>query len=126
MIQTQTENSFPAQLARIQQATGIGTQMELAELLRIRQSAISSARRAGKIPAEWLLTLLRVKNIFPEWILTGHGPIFVPRAEHEYETEADAREAELTALSLQRLSARALADELVRRIAVAEQAAFTR
>ena len=59
---------------RVFDAAGCRTQAELADLLGIRQSSISDAKRRQAIPAEWLVKLLRLKSINPEWILTGLGP----------------------------------------------------
>ncbi len=110
-------NSFDAQMERVQLAMGTRTQFELADLFGIRQSAISDAKRRGKIPTDWLLFLVREKSINPEWILTGKGPrhILAPRESGRYETSADRLADEEV---LRRLPARMLADELVRRIAV--------
>lgn len=70
--------TFPSQddtpLTRIFEAAECHTQVELAALLGIRQSSISDAKRRNAIPAEWLVKLLRLKRINPEWILTGLGP----------------------------------------------------
>lgn len=118
-------STFTEQLERIQQITGTHSQMELAAYLGIRRSTVTNAKRLGTIPAEWLLTLLRVANVNPEWILTGVGPCRIRRhAADVYEDEDIARERQKDREALQRLSSRALADELVRRIAVAEGERF--
>lgn len=59
---------------RVFEATGCHTQMELAELLGIRQSSISDAKRRNSVPADWLVKLLKLKGINPDWIETGLGP----------------------------------------------------
>ena len=64
------ENSFN----RLNQVADCRTQTELADLLGIKQSSISDAKKRNAIPAEWLVKLLRLKGINPEWILTGLGP----------------------------------------------------
>lgn len=61
-------------LNRIFDVAGCCTQTDLANLLGIRQSSISDAKKRNAIPAEWLVKLLRLKGINPEWILTGLGP----------------------------------------------------
>ena len=58
-------------LERVFAAAGCRTQAELAAFLGIRQSSISYAKKRDSIPAEWLLKLLRMKQINPEWILSG-------------------------------------------------------
>ena len=66
---------------RILAATGTKTQMQLAELLEVRQSSISDAKRRGSVPAPWLVTLLRTHNLNPDWVLTGEGPMYLVPAE---------------------------------------------
>lgn len=70
MIFKKKENAF----ARLFLAAECSTQAELAVLLGIRQSSISDAKKKNTIPAKWLVTLLRLKGVNPEWILTGLGP----------------------------------------------------
>lgn len=59
--------------ARILVATGTSTQVELAEVLGIRQSSIADAKRRKSIPASWLISILRLYAVNPDWILTGTG-----------------------------------------------------
>ena len=61
-------------LNRVFAAAECRTQVELADFLGIRQSSISDAKKRQAIPAEWLVKLLRLKGISPEWIMTGLGP----------------------------------------------------
>lgn len=68
---------MPTPLYRVFEATGCRTQTELADLLGIRQSSVSDAKRRGVIPADWLVTLLARKNINPAWILTGQAPRYL-------------------------------------------------
>lgn len=70
-----------AMMQRFFEASGCRTQIELAEFLNIRQSSVSDAKRRQVIPADWLITLLRRKNINPDWILTGAEPRFLLPAE---------------------------------------------
>jgi len=67
-----TEN-FDDAYARIREALGIRTQMQLAELLGIRQSSISDAKRRESIPSDWLMTLAIDHGLHPVWMLTGKG-----------------------------------------------------
>lgn len=64
----ETYSVFDKQMCRIQFITGAHTQLALADFLGIRQSAVSDAKRRGKIPAEWLVILMWSKNVSPEWI----------------------------------------------------------
>lgn len=61
-------------LDRVYKETGCRTQAQLAELLGIKHSSISDAKKRNAIPAEWLVKLLHLKGINPEWILTRLGP----------------------------------------------------
>ncbi len=117
---------FDAQMERIKLITGKNTQVELADLLGVKQCSVSDAKRRGKIPAGWLVILMRYKHANPEWILTGKGPMFVyfPPTEPRYETGDEAAERKANEEALRRLSSRMLADELVRRIAVSQAEAY--
>lgn len=119
-----TENTFPSQLSRLKLATGRRTQAELAEFLGVKQSAVTDAARRGKLPTKWLLALVIYKGVNPEWLLTGCGPCYLAgqnRAEH-YETGPDHAQSAANAEALRGLPSRLLADELLRRIAVAQAA----
>lgn len=113
---------FDTQMERILLVTRTRTQVELAEFLGIRQSSVSDAKRRGSIPAEWLISILRVRNVHPEWILTGNGPCYlpVPTPPGHYESDDAYQERQREKAALRELSSRALADELVRRIAVSQ------
>lgn len=117
-------SNFADQLARLHFASNTRTQAELAAFFEVRQSTVSRAVRRGKIPADWLLVLLRVKGVFPEWILTGAGPCYAAAPAGRYATadETTGRRVDVTAL--RHLSSRLLADELVRRIVLAESKAL--
>ena len=127
MEQIVRSTAFEAQMERIKLVTGKRTQVELADFLGIRQSSVSDAKRRGKIPSAWLVILMRIKNVNPEWILTGNGPCFPgtpsENTEH-YETGEEFAERQADERALQRLSSRALAEELLRRIAVSQEQAF--
>jgi hypothetical protein len=72
---------FEAFLRHLREATGIRTQIELAEELGIRQSSISDAKRRGQIPAAWLLTLLYKRGLNPVWLTTGQGARYLAPAD---------------------------------------------
>lgn len=63
-------------LQRLFSVAGCHSQVELADFLGVRQSAISDAKRRGIIPADWLRFLQKTKGIRPEWILSGTPPQF--------------------------------------------------
>ncbi len=78
------------------------------------------------MPSSWLVILMRVKNVHPEWILTGKGPCLMTlRPEPErYETAGEAAGRSADEEALRRLPSRMLAEELVRRIAVSQEHTF--
>jgi len=117
--QSRPKSLFDEQMKRIHDATDTRTQMELANFLGIRQSSVSDAKKRQSIPAEWLITILRVKGVHPEWVLAGTGPCHPPAAvpSGQYETHDKAQEKWSKEEALRRLSSRDLAEELLRRIA---------
>lgn len=120
MLQLESDPEFTQIMERIFSVTGVRTQVELANFLDIRRSSVSDARRRGRIPADWLITLMRVKRVFPEWILTGNGPCFIFTSTARYETGEEFADRQVEDTALRNVSSSALAEELVRRIAVAQ------
>lgn len=57
--------------------------MELADVLEIRQSSISDAKRRNSIPAEWYMKLFESFGLSPDWLKKGSGPMFL-RTEQGY------------------------------------------
>jgi hypothetical protein len=57
--------NFETVVDRIKEATGTRTQVELAQVLGIRQSSISDAKRRDSVPADWFLTLFREFGLNP-------------------------------------------------------------
>lgn len=83
MEQQKEGNGFNEQMERIRQMTGTRTQIQLADLLGIRQSSVSDAKRRGIIPIRWLDTLRRLKNINPDWVFYGVGAQYLAPADVE-------------------------------------------
>lgn len=107
---------FAGVMSRIQRTTDCRTQVELAALLGIRQSSISDAKRRSSIPGDWLVLLLRLRGVSPEWIMTGCGPQYLVSPSGVQSFEADCAERTYAHKdSLRCFSTRELADELVRR-----------
>ncbi len=50
-------------LARVYEAAECRTQLELSQVLEIRQSSISDAKRRKSLLSDWLIKLLRLKQI---------------------------------------------------------------
>lgn len=63
--------AFEAAMERIKKVFGVRTQVQLAEVLDVRQSSISDARRRCSIPAGWLLKIWRLSGYSPDWIMDG-------------------------------------------------------
>ena len=68
---------------RIQFATNTRTQIELANILEIRQSSISDAKRRNSIPSGWYMKLFEKFGLSPDWMQHGTGPMYL-RTEHGY------------------------------------------
>ncbi len=68
-------SSFDETFKRIQLATNTKTQMELAEVLGIKQSSISDAKRRGSVPADWYMKLFEKFGLNPHWLKQGTEPI---------------------------------------------------
>lgn len=95
--------AYEAAMARIMEVTGARTQVLLAEVLEVRQSSISDAKRRASIPSDWLLKLQRKHQVFADWFLTGEGPRETTGGASgriaELELEVQAVRAESEALS---------------------------
>lgn len=61
------------QKQRVYEITGTRTQVQLAEVLGIKQSSISDAIKRKCLPDSWLVTLYRKYKVNPDWLLTGEG-----------------------------------------------------
>ena len=68
---------FVEAIERIKSATGARTQVQLAEVLDVRQSSISDAKRRSSIPADWYLKLYRTYGLDPNWIKDGTEPVYI-------------------------------------------------
>ncbi len=83
-----SSDSFEVCMDRIQSATKAYTQIDLAELLNIRQSSISDAKKRNSIPAKWLITLLQKHRLNPDWILIGELPQYLGGTSAETDNHA--------------------------------------
>ena len=110
-------------LARVFEAAGCRTQLELAAILDVTQSAVSDAKRRGVIPADWLIKLLQLRGVNPIWVKNGIEPKFLAPsdnpadANYPYETFPPVRaiDAEIVRKVLRCFPARDLQSELCRR-----------
>ena len=69
--------NFETLLNRVYDATGIGSQNELAKVMDINRSAITQAKKKDGFPAKWLLNLYRLYVLNPDWLETGSGPTYL-------------------------------------------------
>lgn len=74
---------FDDVLKRIKAVTHTSTQVELAEILEIRQSSISEAKKRKSIPPDWYIKLFEKLGINPDWLKKGVGPTYL-RTEAGY------------------------------------------
>jgi len=72
---------FDSFLQRAFEATGAGSQNELAAVLEINRSAITQARNKDSVPAKWLLKLYRKYGLNPDWLEMGDGRVFLKQAD---------------------------------------------
>ena len=64
---------FDAFFSRLSRATGISTQMALADALGVHRSAITQAKLRNAVPPKWVLALARTFSIAPDWLEFGRG-----------------------------------------------------
>ncbi len=84
---------FEEALERIKKATGARTQVQLAEVLDVRQSSISDAKRRCSIPAEWFLKLYRSHGLDPDWLSEGTGAPYIDSGKGKVAADTLLREA---------------------------------
>lgn len=75
--------NFDEIFERIKIATNTRTQVELAEVLDIRQSSISDAKRRNSVPSDWYMKLFEQFGLNPDWLKKGSGPMYL-RTEQGY------------------------------------------
>ncbi|WP_243544858.1 LexA family transcriptional regulator [Pseudodesulfovibrio tunisiensis] len=83
---------FEEVLDRIKKATGARTQVQLAEVLDVRQSSISDAKRRCSIPAEWFLKLYRSHGLSPDWLHDGAEPVYLNSSKAKVPADTVLRE----------------------------------
>lgn len=77
-------STFDEVFERIKLATNTRTQVELAEVLDIRQSSISDAKRRNSVPSDWYMKLFEKFGLNPDWLKKGSGPMYL-RTDQGYE-----------------------------------------
>ena len=77
------DHIYKETLERIKAVTHTRTQTALAEILEIRQSSISDAKRRQSVPEAWYMTLFEKLGVNPDWLKSGIGPVYL-RTEAGY------------------------------------------
>lgn len=75
------QSDFESQYNRVLAAAECRTQVELAEILEVRQSSVSDAKRRQSVPSDCLIKLFEKKRINPKWIRTGQGEKILQAAD---------------------------------------------
>ncbi len=86
------EQWFEEAMDRIKKATGARTQVQLADVLEVRQSSISDAKRRCSVPSDWFLKLYRSHGLNPNWLSDGHEPVYLNAAKGQVSAENLLRE----------------------------------
>lgn len=86
------ERWFNEVLERIKKSTGARTQVQLAEVLDVRQSSISDAKRRCSVPADWFLKLYRSHGLSPDWLAHGTEPVYLNPSRSKISAETLVRE----------------------------------
>lgn len=107
---------------RILQGTRCHDYEDLAACFSMTEDALRMAlqeiQQNGIVSDAWLVLLMRVHNVHPEWVMSGCGPCVVyvtPEGQYENHDAFMSRQTEMEAL--RGLSSYALAQELLRRLA---------
>lgn len=67
------EKEFEAILNRMKSAINAKSDTELGSKMGLKQSAISSAKTRGQIPAAWIVSMSQGHGISADWLLSGAG-----------------------------------------------------
>lgn len=71
------EKEFEAILGRMKVAVNAKSDTELGIKMGLKQSAISSAKTRGQVPAAWIVSMAQGHGISADWLLTGVGQPYV-------------------------------------------------
>ena len=91
-----TKVNFSQVLKRLKESLNVGSDSELARVLNIKQSSISSAKARQQVPSNWITHVSKEHGISADWLLYGIGVKSlegVERAYNELERLDEGREA---------------------------------
>lgn len=83
----EVEKGFEAILNRMKSAINAKSDTELGSKMGLKQSAISSAKTRGQIPAAWVVSMAQDHGISADWLLSGVGQPYVETARGKTATE---------------------------------------
>jgi hypothetical protein len=66
---------FKEAWTRIQQATGLKNITQLAKVLPVKQPSMSRAKKDGRFPSKWALSIAKTYALNSDWLLYGRGPM---------------------------------------------------
>ncbi len=75
--------SFQTFFQRLEEATSIESQQDLAKVLGVNRSAITQAKRRDAIPQRWVLAISRQFGVNPDWLEFGTGQARVSSVRKE-------------------------------------------
>jgi len=91
--EAEVERDFEAILNRMKSAINAKSDTELGSKMGLKQSAISSAKTRGQIPAAWVVSMAQDHGISADWLLTGVGQPYVESTRGK--TAADFRDRKI-------------------------------
>lgn len=91
--EVEVERDFEAILNRMKSAINAKSDTELGSKMGLKQSAISSAKTRGQIPAAWVVSMAQDHGISADWLLTGVGQPYVESTRGK--TAADFRDRKI-------------------------------
>lgn len=95
-ITPEQRQAYEQILGRIKEVTGATTQVQLAEVLEIRQSSISDSKLRASVPSDWLVKLERSHKVLAVWFESGEGPRYVGGSAHDPIAKVQKRLADIT------------------------------
>jgi Predicted transcriptional regulator len=101
---------FDAFFSRLSRATGISTQMALAEALGVHRSAVTQAKLRNAVPPKWVLALARKFSVAPDWLEFGKGAM---QGHMAHSGQSAGRAALLSSAGRPPLSAEGFVSEMV-------------
>ena len=86
-------DNFKEVYARMLFAANVRTQAELAQILGIRQSSISDAKKRNRIPSDWFMRLYDACGVEVDWQRFGTGPVYTEKGIQNVGESKDSGES---------------------------------